>query len=85
MHGVAGGQIECAQKVPTREFSERVDAALGTEGFFFQPYAAMEAKATYISTYQCQVVYGLLQTEEYARVLLSVGHPDEVDEQVAAA
>ncbi|MFI9828129.1 Scr1 family TA system antitoxin-like transcriptional regulator [Streptomyces sp. NPDC051913] len=93
------GQIECAQKVPTREFSERVDAALGAEGFFsglvglvlqsqlpswFQPFAGMEAKAAYISSFQCQVVYGLLQTEEYARALLSVGHPDEVDEQVAA-
>ncbi|AZP19175.1 helix-turn-helix transcriptional regulator [Streptomyces aquilus] len=93
------GQIECAQKVPTREFSERVDAALGTEGFFsglvglvlqsqlpswFQPYAAMEAKATYISTYQCQVVYGLLQTEAYARAVLATGNPGKLDEQVAA-
>ncbi|MFJ8955733.1 helix-turn-helix transcriptional regulator [Streptomyces sp. NPDC102381] len=93
------GQVECAKKVPTRDFSERVDAALGTEGFFsglvglvlrsqlphwFQAYAEMEARATYISTFQCQVVYGLLQTEEYARALLSVGHPGHVDEQVAA-
>ncbi|MFD0314772.1 helix-turn-helix domain-containing protein [Streptomyces flavalbus] len=93
------GQIETAKKVPTRDFSERVDAALGTDGVFsrlvglvlrsqlptwFQPYADMEAKATYISTYQAQLVYGLLQTEEYARALLSVGHPDKVDEMVAA-
>ncbi|MGQ4422081.1 helix-turn-helix domain-containing protein, partial [Streptomyces violaceoruber] len=54
------GQIETTKKVPTRDFSERVDAALGTDGLFsrliglvlrsqlptwFQPYAEMEAKA----------------------------------------
>ncbi|MEU4495534.1 helix-turn-helix domain-containing protein [Streptomyces sp. NBC_00210] len=93
------GQIETARKVPTRDFSERVDAALGTGGVFsrlvglvlrsqlpswFQAYAEMEAKAAYISTYQAQLVYGLLQTEAYARALLTVDHPDRVDEMVAA-
>ncbi|MET9469423.1 helix-turn-helix transcriptional regulator [Streptomyces sp. NPDC006544] len=93
------GQIETARKVPTREFSERLDAALGTGGVFsrlvglvlrsqlptwFQEFAAMEAKATYISTFQSQVMYGLLQTEAYARALLSVDGPDQVDELVAA-
>ncbi|MFD5325418.1 Scr1 family TA system antitoxin-like transcriptional regulator [Streptomyces sp. NPDC127092] len=93
------GQIETARKVPTREFSERVDAALMTGGLFsrlvglvlksqlptwFQPYAEMEARATYISTYQAQLVYGLLQTEEYARAVLGVENPDRVDEMVAA-
>ncbi|MEU1007216.1 helix-turn-helix transcriptional regulator [Streptomyces sp. NPDC005890] len=93
------GQIETTLKVPTREFAERVDAALMTDGFFsrlvglvlrsqlptwFQPYAEMEAKAAYISTYQCQLVYGLLQTEAYARAVLSVEHSDQLDEMVAA-
>ncbi|MES9520312.1 helix-turn-helix domain-containing protein [Streptomyces capoamus] len=93
------GQIETTLKVPTREFAERVDAALMTDGFFsrlvglvlrsqlptwFQAYADMEAKATYISTYQCQVVYGLLQTEAYAAALLCVDRPDRVEEMVAA-
>ncbi|MGW3506839.1 helix-turn-helix domain-containing protein [Streptomyces sp. NPDC000994] len=93
------GQIETTRKVPTRDFSERVDAALGTDGLFsrlvglvlrsqlptwFQPYAEMEAKATYISTYQAQLVYGLLQTEEYARAVLSVDQRTKVDEMVAA-
>ncbi|MEU2429947.1 helix-turn-helix transcriptional regulator [Streptomyces sp. NPDC007861] len=93
------GQIETARKVPTRDFSERVDAALGTGGVFsrlvglvlrsqlpswFQAYAEMEATATYISTFQVQLVYGLLQTEEYARALLNVDRPDEADELVAA-
>ncbi|MFF5972344.1 helix-turn-helix domain-containing protein [Streptomyces sp. NPDC012769] len=93
------GQIETAKKVPTRPFSERLDAALMTDGHFsrlvglvlksqlptwFQPYAEMEAKATYISTYQSQLVYGLLQTKEYAYALLSFDKPDTADEMVAA-
>ncbi|ANB06214.1 XRE family transcriptional regulator [Streptomyces ambofaciens] len=93
------GQIETTRKVPTRDFSERVDAALGTDGLFsrliglvlrsqlptwFQPYAEMEAKATYISTYQAQLVYGLVQTEEYARAVLDVEHRGNADEMVAA-
>ncbi|MGP3685650.1 helix-turn-helix domain-containing protein [Streptomyces sp. IBSNAI002] len=93
------GQIETARKVPTREFSERVDAALGTGGVFsrlvglvlrsqlpswFQPYAAMEAKAAYISTFQCQLVHGLLQSEAYARAVLSVEQPDTLDAFVEA-
>ncbi|MEV7716151.1 MULTISPECIES: helix-turn-helix transcriptional regulator [unclassified Streptomyces] len=93
------GQIETTKKLPTRDFSERVDAALATDGMFsrliglvlrsqlpawFQPYADMEAKATYISTYQSQVVYGLLQTEEYARAVLATGMPDDLENLVAA-
>ncbi|MGY3683006.1 helix-turn-helix domain-containing protein [Streptomyces sp. TE33382] len=93
------GQIETTKKVPTRDFSERLDAALGTDGVFsrliglvlrsqlpswFQPYAEMEARAAYISTYQAQLVYGLLQTQEYARALIGVDHPTKVDEMVAA-
>ncbi|MFF9106370.1 helix-turn-helix domain-containing protein [Streptomyces rubrogriseus] len=93
------GQIETTKKVPTRDFSERVDAALGTDGLFsrliglvlrsqlptwFQPYAEMEAKAAYISTYQAQLVYGLLQTEEYARAVLATGRPGQLESLLAA-
>ncbi|MCI3931925.1 helix-turn-helix domain-containing protein [Streptomyces sp. AN091965] len=93
------GQVETAKKVPTREFSERVDAALGTDGLFsrlvglvlrsqlpswFQAYAEMEAKATYISTFQVQLVHGLLQTERYARAVLATGMPNNLDDLVAA-
>ncbi|WP_433571276.1 helix-turn-helix domain-containing protein [Streptomyces sp. CA-251247] len=93
------GQIETTKKVPTRDFSERVDAALGTDGVFsrlaglvlrsqlpnwFQPYAEMEAKAAYISTYQAQLVYGLLQTEKYARAVLATSKPDDLDGLLAA-
>ncbi|MER7642841.1 helix-turn-helix transcriptional regulator [Streptomyces sp. NPDC126522] len=93
------GQVETAQKVPTRNFAERLDAAFLTDGSFtrmigmvlrsqlpnwFQPYADMEAKAAYISTYQCQVVYGLLQTPEYAAAVLAVDYPDKIEEMVSA-
>ncbi|MCF3118811.1 helix-turn-helix domain-containing protein [Streptomyces arenae] len=93
------GQIETAKKVPTRDFSERVDAALGTDGVFsrlvglvlrsqlppwFQQYAELEARATYISTFQTQLVYGLLQTEDYARAVLTAGWSQKLDEAVAA-
>ncbi|WP_329464276.1 helix-turn-helix domain-containing protein [Streptomyces sp. NBC_01431] len=93
------GQIETAHKVPTRDFSERVDAALGTDGMFtrlvglvlrsqlptwFQQYAEMEATASYISTYQAQLVYGLLQTPEYARAVLGVRTEGDLDARVAA-
>ncbi|WP_267244283.1 helix-turn-helix domain-containing protein [Streptomyces sp. PR69] len=93
------GHIESARRVPTRDFSERVDAALGTDGMFsrlvglvlrsqlptwFQPYADMEARATYIATYQAQLVDGLLQTEEYARAVLGVRDEENLDARVAA-
>lgn len=93
------GQIETARKVPTRDFSERMDAALGTGGAFsrlvglvlrsqlpswFQPYADMEARAAYISAYEAQLVYGLLQTEEYARAVLGVRTEGNLDAKVAA-
>ncbi|MFJ3721090.1 helix-turn-helix transcriptional regulator [Streptomyces sp. NPDC090045] len=93
------GMVENGRRVPTRDFSERVDAALGTDGHFsrlvglvlrsvlptwFQAYAEMEARAAFISAYQSQVVYGLLQTEAYARAVLATGLPERLDELVAA-
>ncbi|MEV7512604.1 helix-turn-helix transcriptional regulator [Streptomyces sp. NPDC091201] len=93
------GMVENGRRVPTRDFSERVDAALDTGGHFsrlvglvlrsvlptwFQAYAEMEARAAYISSFQAQLVYGLLQTEEYARAVLGVRSEGELDAKVAA-
>ncbi|MFB7589239.1 helix-turn-helix domain-containing protein [Streptomyces sp. NPDC056169] len=93
------GQIETARKVPTREFSERLDAALMTGGFFtrlvglvlksqlpswFRPYADMEAKATYICSFQVQLVDGLLQTKNYAQALMGARFENDLDVLVAA-
>ncbi|MEU7553843.1 helix-turn-helix transcriptional regulator [Streptomyces sp. NPDC044571] len=93
------GQVETTRRVPTRDFSERVDAALGTDGTFsrlvglvlrsqlptwFQAYAEMEARAAYISTFQAQLVDGLLQTEAYARAVLGLRTEGDLDAKVAA-
>ncbi|MBP2581778.1 transcriptional regulator with XRE-family HTH domain [Streptomyces sp. PvR006] len=93
------GQIETARKVPTREFSERLDAALMTGGLFtrlvglvlksqlpswFRPYADMEARATYLCSFQVQVVHGLLQTKGYARALMGARVESDLDGMVAA-
>ncbi|MEU8350822.1 MULTISPECIES: helix-turn-helix transcriptional regulator [unclassified Streptomyces] len=93
------GQIETARKAPTREFTERVDAALGAEGAlirlwplvsrsalpgWFQPYAEMEATATDIFTYQAQLVDGLLQTRDYAYAVLGAIRRVGLPERVAA-
>lgn len=37
LYGILIEQIETATKVPRREFSEPVDAALGTDGMFSRP------------------------------------------------
>ncbi|MFC9844080.1 Scr1 family TA system antitoxin-like transcriptional regulator [Streptomyces sp. NPDC060223] len=93
------GQIETAHMVPTRDFAERVDAALMTDGAFsrliglvlrsqlptwFQAYAEMEAKAAYISSFQAQLVDGLLQTEGYARAVLGTRSEGDLDAKVSA-
>ncbi|WP_046498919.1 helix-turn-helix domain-containing protein [Streptomyces odonnellii] len=93
------GQIETAHKVPTRPFSESVDAALNTGGTFtrllplvlksqlpswFQPYADMERTARYINAFEVQLVYGLLQTEDYARAVLGAVTKTRLTERVAA-
>jgi hypothetical protein len=41
---------------------------------WFQSYVGLEAAATIIRTYEVQFVPGLLQTEEYARAVILLGH-----------
>jgi transcriptional regulator with XRE-family HTH domain len=93
------GQIETARKVPTLEFSQRVDAALGTGGAFtrlvelvlrsqlpawFQQVAELEARAVEICSFQEHLVLGLLQTEAYARAVLGALDQDKLDDRTAA-
>ncbi|MDQ1011068.1 transcriptional regulator with XRE-family HTH domain [Streptomyces sp. V4I23] len=92
------GQVETARKLPTAEFSERVDAALGTGGLlsrllglvlrsqlpaWFQQVAELEARATEICTFQTHMVHGLLQTEGYARAVLGTMDPTRLDDRTA--
>ncbi|POX39076.1 transcriptional regulator [Streptomyces sp. Ru73] len=93
------GQIETAAKVPKDEHIPRIDTALGADGAlvrlwemvkrhrlpaWFRRIAHLEATATEIRTYQALLVHGLLQTEEYARAVLSVMRQDDLTAMVEA-
>ncbi|MFC8671226.1 Scr1 family TA system antitoxin-like transcriptional regulator [Streptomyces griseorubiginosus] len=90
------GQIETARKVPTPEFSERADAALGSDGLltrlvqlvlrsqlpaWFQQVAELEARATEICTFQANMIHGLLQTSVYARATLGALDRTDLDDR----
>ncbi|MFI2635581.1 helix-turn-helix domain-containing protein [Streptomyces collinus] len=92
------GQIETARKVPTPEFSERADAALGTDGMFsrlvelvlrsrlpawFQQVAELEMRATDICSFQTHMVLGLLQTPGYARAVLGALDQTDLEDRTA--
>jgi len=54
---------------------------------WFQQWAGIEAQATVLRWYEPLVIPGLLQTQEYARAILSArpdGNLDDLDDQVAA-
>src|SRR5215472_4529225 len=54
---------------------------------WFETYVGLEEAATQIRSYQVQFVPGLLQTGDYARAVVLLGHPDvsgrELDRRVA--
>ncbi|MGI5152801.1 helix-turn-helix domain-containing protein [Plantactinospora sp. CA-294935] len=50
---------------------------------WFQRYLGLEATATLIRTYEVQFVPGLLQTEQYARAVVRLGHGSAREEEVA--
>jgi transcriptional regulator with XRE-family HTH domain len=92
------GLIETARRVPTPEFSERVDAALGTGGAlsrlvqlvmrsqlpaWFQQVAELEVRATEVCTFQMGMVHGLLQTPAYARATLGALDRANLDDRTA--
>lgn len=92
------GQIETARKVPNPEFSERADAALGTDGMFsrlvelvlrsrlpawFQQVAELEMRATEVCSFQTHMVLGLLQTPGYARAVLGALDQTDLDDRTA--
>jgi transcriptional regulator with XRE-family HTH domain len=43
---------------------------------WFQTYVGLEESAALIRTFEVQFVHGLLQTEEYIRSVIRLGHPD---------
>jgi transcriptional regulator with XRE-family HTH domain len=54
---------------------------------WFQPYVGLESAATIIRTYELQFVPGLLQTADYARAVIRLGHrqaePSELERRVS--
>ncbi|MFI1965750.1 helix-turn-helix domain-containing protein [Streptomyces pathocidini] len=97
--GALVGYIETAKRFPTQTFAEACDKLFGTDGSFgrlwelvarcalpswFREYPEFEAAATRIRTYQAQVMYGLLQTEDFARAALQPGRHKDLDDAVAA-
>jgi transcriptional regulator with XRE-family HTH domain len=54
---------------------------------WFEPYIGLEQAASVVRTYAVQFVPDLLQTEEYARAVLRLGHPDDdtarLDQRIA--
>jgi uncharacterized protein DUF5753/helix-turn-helix protein len=52
----------------------------------FQSFLGLEAAATLVRTYEIQFVPGLLQTPDYARAIMLLGHagagPDDIDRRV---
>src|SRR5207249_1543677 len=49
---------------------------------WFEVYVGLEAEAAQIQTFQPQLIPGLLQTEDYARAVIRVEHPDAPDDEV---
>jgi transcriptional regulator with XRE-family HTH domain len=49
---------------------------------YFQSYVGLEAAASLIRTYEVQFVPGLLQTEDYARAVILLGHTGESEEEI---
>jgi transcriptional regulator with XRE-family HTH domain len=49
---------------------------------WFQSYLGLEASAALIRTYEVQFVPGLLQTPEYARAVIRLGHVRASDEEI---
>ncbi|PZF96716.1 helix-turn-helix domain-containing protein [Micromonospora deserti] len=88
LYGVEGDQAEAviavARQAKQRGWWQRYSDVLPD---WFAAYVGMESEASAIRTYECQMVPGLLQTEDYARAAFQ-GAPvpmrdDEVERQVA--
>lgn len=97
------GLIETARRMPTLDFARRCDEVLGTGGVlarlwplvgkeshpsWFKPFVEVEERASSIREWEPLMVPGLLQTEDYARALVTAWQPGDgagiIDQRVAA-
>jgi transcriptional regulator with XRE-family HTH domain len=90
------GNIESGQRAPTRDQAILLDEAFGTPGTFqrlegrlrgvpfssgFRPFHPFEAEARTLRTFEHTIVPGLLQTRDYARVMME-GYPETTELEV---
>lgn len=79
-----GGLLSLARQANTPGWWHRYSDVLPT---WFQGYVGLESAASLIRAYEVQFVPGLLQTEDYARAVILLGHASasatEVDRRVS--
>ncbi len=82
------GVAEEAQRQPLLGLVREANAAGWWHGYseampsWFQTYVGLEESAALIRTFEVQFVHGLLQTEEYTRAVVRLGHPDAPESSV---
>jgi transcriptional regulator with XRE-family HTH domain len=91
--------VETSKRTPSRDFAERCDTALGTDGLlgrllsavnidtapeWFRPWLTIEREATTLRSFQPLLIPGLLQIQDYTRAVLSAD-PQFSEEEVDAA
>ncbi|MFF0513737.1 helix-turn-helix domain-containing protein [Streptomyces sp. NPDC004250] len=96
-------KVEGGKRIPRQEYLDRADAVLDAGGLIAAAWedvkkvrypkkvrelGKLEANAVEIGVYECNIIAGLLQTPEHARVLIEAAQPpyspDDVDRMVAA-
>jgi transcriptional regulator with XRE-family HTH domain len=92
--------VETCRRIPSDDFAERADKALGTDGIlarlqtlveqtsvlpWFRDLVETERSAVSIRTYESYLVPGLLQTEDYARHAVSATRPRLSEDEIQRA
>jgi len=96
------GHVETARRCASRDFAVACDRVFGTDTLtplwdsigedahkpWFRPYMEMERKARSLKIWSPLLIPGLVQTADYARVLITTSNPwwtaDQVEEAVAS-
>ncbi|MYZ36200.1 MULTISPECIES: helix-turn-helix transcriptional regulator [unclassified Streptomyces] len=88
--------FEAGRRLPNPDDAKRIDAALGTDGFFarwledlesryadfFAAVAELELQATEIRQYGSTLIPGLLQTDGYSRAVFRTHGPNHTAEEL---
>src|SRR5438105_4588041 len=91
--------FEAGRRLPKPDDAQRIDQALGTDGFFvrwledleskyndyFAAVAELEQQATMIQQFALSLVPGVFQTDGYARALFRAYRPNHTAEELDEA